>query len=152
MDLKTRYENAAASTYVGKVRTMQAADAGAINGVNFMNGEGFVGTPPAPDQVQTEFKRGAEGDFKYGGGSKVPAATNNKSYPLSRWLAKGIDKGDTYLTNTRFNTLSDVRNSSKKIQEYDWRAAGNSFAGKSTSAKTRIDGAASGRAPGGING
>jgi hypothetical protein len=151
MTLEERYNAAGADTYVGKVRSKQAADAGAIDGSNFMNGEGFVGTPPAPDQVQTEFKRNAAGDFRYGGGSKIPAATNNKSYPLSRWLAKGVDKADSYLVD-KFKQLNDVRNGNKAIHQYDWRTAGNSFAGKSATAKSRIDGSPAGRAPGGING
>lgn len=151
MTLEERYNQAAATTYVGKVRAMQAADAGAINGVNFMNGEGFTGRPPAPDQVQTEFKRNAEGDFKYGGGGKIPAATNNRSYPLSRWLTKGIDKADTYLID-RYKKLNDVRNGNKEINQYDWRTEANSFAGKLPTAKTRITSSPAGPAPGGING
>lgn len=152
MTLEERYNQAAASTYVGKVRTMQAADAGAIDGVNFMNGEGFVGKPPAPDQVQTEFKRNAAGDYRYGAGDKNPASTNDGTYPLSRWLSKGLEKGATYLTNVRFNTVKDVRNGNTKLQNYDWRNAGNSFAGKLTTAKNRIDGGPAGPAPAGING
>lgn len=147
MTLEERYNAAGTDTYVGRVKSFQAADAGAIDGVNFMNGEGFTGTPPAPDQVQTEFKRNAEGDFKYGGGGKVAGA-----YSLSRWLPKGINKGDTYLTNTKFNTVSDVRNASKRIQNYDWLSDANKFTGKSTTAKNRVDGSPAGVAPGGVNG
>lgn len=153
MTLEERYNSAAATTYVGKVRAMQAADAGAINGVNFMNGEGFTGRPPAPDQVQTEFKRNAEGDFKYGGGSKVPASTNNKSYPLSRWLNKGVEKGDTYLVNNKFTTVSDVRNASTLLQKYNWMNEGKTFTGNlSTISKGKVTGAPAGPSPAGLNG
>ena len=81
----------------------------------------------------------------------INIATNNKSYPLSRWLAKGVDKADSYLVD-KFKQLNDVRNGNKAIHQYDWRTAGNSFAGKSATAKSRIDGSPAGRAPGGING
>jgi hypothetical protein len=84
MTLEERYNQAAESTYVGKVSAQQAADAGARGGVNFMDGDGrgtwAPGQTPPPDVVQNEFKRGAAGDFRYGGGGKTPAATNNKSF------------------------------------------------------------------------
>ena len=38
MTLEDLYNNAQTGTYVNKVRTAQAADAGAIGGVNFMDG------------------------------------------------------------------------------------------------------------------
>jgi hypothetical protein len=129
MTLEERYNAAGANTYVGRVRTLQAADVGGNKpGVNFMNGEGFTGTPPAPDQVQTEFTRNNAGDFKYAGGGKVPGSPDNK-YVLSRWLTKGVEKGDTYLTNTRFTTVSDVRNASTLLQRYNWLKDTNKFIG-----------------------
>jgi hypothetical protein len=63
MTLEERYNAAPSTTYVGKVRSLQAAEAGAREGVNFMDGDGHgqwgPGKTVAPYQVQTEFKRNA---------------------------------------------------------------------------------------------
>lgn len=143
MTLEERYNAASVNTYVGRVKALQAADAGAIDGVNFMNGEGFTGKPPANDQVQTEFKRNAEGAFKYGGGGKVPG-----SYNLSRWLPKGLNKGDTYLTNTKFTTSRGTL-----IQKYNWLKESDTFIGKlKNTTQAVVKGSASGPSPAGVNG
>jgi len=123
-------------------RTKQAADVGPINGVNFMDGDPRSGTP-APDQVQTEFKRNTAGDFRYGGGGKVPGV-----YSLSRWLARGTTKGDTYLTNNKFTTISDVRNANVKVQKYGWLTSGETFIGKlGVDPKARVQGPSGGPSP-----
>ena len=158
MNLEQRYNNAAASTYVGKVRETQAAGtAGA--GVNFLDGDGRGTWSPdataAPDEVQTEFKKNAAGDFRYGGGGKVPAGTSNKSYPLSRWLARGVEKGDTYFTNNRFTTTGDVRNApGTTVHKYS-PLTGKRFdeaAILSTLVKGRLSGSPAGPSPAGLNG
>lgn len=156
MNLEERYNQAAANTYVGRVRSLQAADAGAKDGVNFLDGDArnvwTPGSTAAPDQVQTEFKRNAEGDFRYGGGGKVPGSADN-TYKLSRWLKKGTDKGDTYLTNNRFTTVNDVRNSSTLLQRYNWLKEDSTFAGKLPElSKGKVTGAPSGPSPAGLNG
>lgn len=158
MTLEERYNQAAESTYVGKVRAQQAADAGPRNGVNFMDGDGrgtwAPGQTPPPDVVQNEFKRGAAGDYRYGGGGKVPAATNNKSYPLSRWLQRGVEKGDTYFTNNRFIAIGDVRNAPGTVVHKYSPLSDNNFIAKALQelAKGRVNGSASGPAPTGLNG
>lgn len=156
MTLEERYNQAATSTYVGKVRTLQGADSTEEDGVNFMNGEGFVGTPPAPDSVQTEFKRNKAGAFKYGGDGKVPGSAEGEpedTYKLSRWLQKGLDKGDTYTANNRFTVLNDVRNRGTLLQRYNWLQESNKFIGKlSGLPKGRVEGGATGPLPSGING
>jgi hypothetical protein len=159
MNLEERYRTAAASSYVGKVRTTQAADAGAGQGVNFLDGNSRPqfqpGSVAAPDEVQDEFTRNVAGAFRYGGGGKTPASTNDKSYPLSRWLPAGTDKGDTYFTNNRYTTISDVRNAPGTIVHKFSPLAGKAFdvsAVLSSFAKSRISGGAAGPSPSGVNG
>lgn len=153
MTLEERYNAAGNETYVGRVKNQQAADVGAGAGVNFLDGDGQSRWSPsktaAPDVVQNEFKRNAEGDFLYGGGGKVAG-----TYALSRWLPKGTDKGDTYFTNNRFTTVQDVRNASTLIHKYS-PLSGKSFevAGNlSEMAKAKFTGSPSGPSPAGISG
>lgn len=131
MNLEERYNAASENTYVGRVRARQAADAGAGQGVNFLDGDGRgqwePGQTAAPDVVQNEFKRNAAGDYRYGGGGKAPAGTNNGEYPLSRWLQRGVEKGDTYMVNNRFTTVTDTRNASNIVYKYS-PLEGKSFA------------------------
>jgi len=152
MTLEERYNNAGADSYVGRVKSLQAADAGAGAGVNFLDGAARNTWTPdataAPDQVQKEFTRNAAGDFRYGGGGKVAG-----TYELSRWLTKGVDKGDTYLTNNKFTTVSDVRNASTLLQKYNWMNEGKTFSGNLADiSKAKIVGSATGPSPAGLNG
>jgi hypothetical protein len=102
--------------------------------------------------VQTEFKRNVEGAFRYGGGGKVPGSPDN-TYSLSRWLDKGVVKGDTYLSNNRFTTVSDTRNASTLLQKYNWLKEDSTFAGKLPQlSKGRVNGSAAGPSPAGLNG
>lgn len=105
MNLEERYNSAAPSSYVGRVRDGQSSEAGAGPGVNFM--DGTPRTAPGPDEVQREFTRNNAGDFKYGGGGKVPG-----TYALSRWLTRGLEKARDYFTNNKFTTIAqgDTRN------------------------------------------
>jgi hypothetical protein len=125
MNLEERYNAAGADTYVGRVRLQQSAEAGAGAGVNFVDGDARgIWSPDstaAPDQVQAEFTRNESGDYRYGGGDKNPAGTNDKSYPLSRWLSRGLEKAfgaDGYFTNNRFTTVNDVRNAGTLVHKY----------------------------------
>lgn len=156
MTLEERYNSATANSYVGRVKNLQAADVGARAGVNFFDGEPRgVWSPDAtaaPDQIQTEFKRNTAGDFRYGGGGKIPGSPTN-TYSLSRWLTKGVEKGDTYLSNNRFTTVSDIRNASTLLQKYNWLKEDQTFAGKlPQSSKGRVTGSPSGPSPAGLNG
>lgn len=157
MSLEERYNAAGGETYVGRVRLRQAADAGAVDGVNFMDGDGRGSWSPestaAVDQVQTEFKRGAEGDFRYGGGGKVPGSPDN-TYQLSRWLPRGVEKGDTYFVNNRYTTVNDVRNASTLVHKYS-PLSGKRFdeaAILSELSKGKIGGSPVGPSPAGVNG
>lgn len=156
MTLEERYNAAGADSYVGRVKTLQAADVGAGAGVNFMDGEARgIWSPDAtaaPDQLQKEFTRNAAGDFRYGGGGKVPGSADN-TYSLSRWLNKGVEKGDTYLTNNRFTTVSDTRNASTLLQKYNWLNEGKTFTGNLANiSKGKVVGSATGPSPAGLNG
>ncbi len=159
MNLEERYNAAGNDTYVGRVKEFQAADAGARAGVNFLDGDGRAEWSPsaeaAPDVVQEEFTRNAAGAYRYGGAGKTPAGTNDGSYPLSRWLARGVEKGDTYFTNNRFTTIGDVRNAPGTTVHKFSPLEGKRFdesAILSELSKGKIGGAASGPSPAGLNG
>lgn len=150
MTLEERYNAAGADTYVGRVKTTQAGgEAGA--GVNFMDGDGRNAWSPdataAPDQVQTEFTKNAAGDFRYGGGGKVAGA-----YSLSRWLQKGVDKGDTYLTNNRYTTINDVRNAGTVVHKYSGQSGKDLTTVLSELSKGKLSGAPGGPSPASLAG
>jgi hypothetical protein len=145
MNLEERYKSAPESTYVGRVRDRQEESAGAIQGVNFM--DGVPRTQPGPDTVQREFTRNAGGDFKYNGGGKVPGTPG-----LSRWLTPGLEKGDDYFTNNKFTTIlaGDTRNAPGTLVHKYSPLSGKKFQEASilsALAKTKILGAASGPTP-----
>lgn len=89
MSLEELYNDANPNSYVGRVRTKQAADAEVTSGVNFMDGT-RRGARPSPDQFQTEFTRNSEGSFLTGGAQGVVPSTTDKSYPLSRWTRRAL--------------------------------------------------------------
>lgn len=140
MTLEERYKQAAETTYVGRVKKFQT-DGKAGEGVNFMDGD--RPSAGAPDTVQKEFTKNATGDFLYGGGGKVAG-----TYKLSRWLNKGIEKGDAYVNNSRFNSFKGVT-----IHKYNWLSERQSFVGGlKDPSKGRVNGSASGPSPRGVNG
>lgn len=150
MNLEQRYTTAGNKyPYVSKVRELQAAIGpdgkdvtGITRGVNFLDGEVKSG-PTAPDQVQNEFIRNDAGDFVYGGGGKIAG-----TYKLSRWLSRGIEKGDAYVNNSRFNSFKGVT-----IHKYNWLSERQSFVGGlQNDSKIRVNGSASGPSPRGLNG
>lgn len=157
MTLEERYNNAAANTYVGRVKSLQAAEVGGdAPGVNFFDGDPRgIWSPDAtaaPDQVQSEFTRNSAGAFRYGGDGKVPGSADN-TYRLSRWLNRGVEKGDTYLTNNRFTTVNDVRNAGTLLQRYNWLQEDATFTGKLPNlSKGKVIGSPSGPSPAGLNG
>jgi hypothetical protein len=165
MSLEQRYKDADKTSYVGRVRDLQAADAGAGRGVNFLDGDGVgkwtPGRTDSPDTFQKGFTRESEGTYRYGT-NKSPAATNDKSYPLSGWLDKSLKmafegvgpaarpKG-LWLDN-RLTTLKDVRNGDTKLHTYAplKDKAFSDVLGEM--AKGRVNGSASGPSPAGLNG
>lgn len=166
MNLEERYNSAGENTYVGRVRTRQAADAGSGAGVNFFDGdarsEWSPGSEAAPDSIQKEFTRGAAGDFRYGGGGKEPGAGDD--YLLSRWLDKSLKiafdgQGPSrlptgYWNNVRYTTVNDVRNAATALHNYA-PLDGKKFeeaAILSELSKGKITGTAAGPSPAGLNG
>jgi hypothetical protein len=155
MNLEERYNAAGEDTYVGRVRKLQAAEVGPGPGVDFVDGVPRT-RAAAPDQVQTEFTRNALGDFRYGGGGKVPGSPDD-TYVLSRWLTRGIEKAfgaGGYFTNNRFTTINDVRNASTVVHKYA-PIAGKRFnesAILSQRSKGRISGPPAGPSPAGLGG
>jgi len=88
MSLESLYNSAAANTYVGTVRTKQAADVGAGRSiVNYMDGEAR-GREQQPDEFQKEFTRNATGAFKTGGAQGI---ARNAGTTLTRWTAKACE-------------------------------------------------------------
>lgn len=155
MTLEERYNSAGVNTYVGRVKSLQAADVGARPGVNFMDGVGRGKNNSAPDEYQTEFKRNAEGDFRYGGGGKTPAATNNKTYPLSRWLPKALNKAfgaGGYFLNNRYTILNDVRNSQVKVHKFAPLTDKDFTSALTFLSKSRVIGSSAGPSPAGLRG
>jgi len=163
MNLEERYNAAPESTYVGRVRARQSADAGAGPGVNFLDGDARgVWSPDGaapPDQVQAEFTRNALGDFRYGGGDKTPAGTNDGSYPLSRWLTRGVEKAfkssDSYLSSTRYTSIGDVRNAPGTLVHKYAPVGGKKFDEAtilSEISKGKISGSPTGPSPAGLGG
>jgi hypothetical protein len=160
MNLEERYNAASENTYVGRVKKLQAAEAGPGPGVNFVDGDPrSVWSPDstaAPDQIQTEFTRNASGDFRYGGGGKVPGSPDD-TYALSRWLTRGLEKAfgaDGYFTNNRFTTVNDVRNASTVVHKYA-PISGKRFdesAILSELSKGKISGSPTGPSPAGLGG
>lgn len=124
MTLEERYNAAGPDSYAGRVRLQQAADAGtADTGVNFFDGVGRGQGNNAPDEYQDEFSRNEAGSFRYGGNDKTPAGTNDGSYPLSRWLQKGLTKafesGESYFQSSRFNpNYADTNGSELKVHKF----------------------------------
>lgn len=123
MTLEERYNAAGPDSYAGRVRARQAADAGtADTGVNYFDGVGRGQGNDSPDEYQDEFTRNEAGDYRYGK-NKVPAGTNDGSYPLSSWLQRGLNKafdnGDSYFQSSRFNpTYTDSNGSELKVHRF----------------------------------
>lgn len=123
MSLLAKYEGSTSPT-ITHVKTIGTA---ASPGVDFWDGNPRTKVP-AIDTVQDEFTPNEEGSYRYGK-NKTPAATNDKSYPLSRWLPAGTNKGDALAVNTRFTTLiyGDVRNRANTLIHKYSQLEGRSF-------------------------
>jgi hypothetical protein len=89
MSLENLYKNAAATTYVGSVRTKQAADVGAgTSPVNYFDGETRGYPNNTADVYQTEFKRNAANTYKTGGSQGILRSESTK---LTRWTTKAFN-------------------------------------------------------------
>jgi hypothetical protein len=119
MSLVDLYNQAEKGTYVGEVKTKQATDVGAKDGVNFM--DGTRRRNPEPDEYQTEFKRNAEGTYAVGGAQGTVSPTNNKTYELSRWTPKSLklafeQEGPASLSNGFYNNRFRTATTAKGTQ------------------------------------
>jgi hypothetical protein len=116
MDLKTRYESAAASTYVGKVRTTQEADVGVGRGVDFMDAGAGKGNP---DNMQSNFQRRAADNTTVTQGTDTTySATDLKG--SSRWYGKALNyaftdpnSATTGITVSQWNSFKNKRTGTK---------------------------------------
>lgn len=165
MTLEERYNAAGMDSYVGRVRMLQSAESNAEQGVNFMDGTtrgNFAfGAAPAPDEYQKEFTRNQPGDFRYGGGGKVPGGNNN-TYALSRWYDQAFKiafegKGPAtqpagYWGNSKFTTVVDARNAGTQVHRYTPIANKDFINSLQVGSKARATGAPSGPSPAGISG
>jgi hypothetical protein len=109
MDLKKRYEEAAAGTNAGNAKTIGTA---ASPVTNFFDGVGRGQNNNAPDEYQEEFAANTPGDFRYGGGGKIPG-----TYARSSWKDIGLNKLDTLFANNAFTSIirGDVRNAPNAV-------------------------------------
>ncbi len=93
MSLEALYNDAAASTYVGKVRTTQEASADTTSGVNFLDGTRRSRNNDTADEFQKEFTRNEPGS-NVAGGAQPPVglgkSTSVVTGGLSRWTNKAI--------------------------------------------------------------
>lgn len=103
MSLETLYNQSAPNTYVGTVRSRQAADAPTNQTlVNFLDGQPKTRSSTiTQDQFQTEFTRNAPGSHVAGGAQGI---TRNPTQTYTRWTSKSFklafdNEGPTQLIN-----------------------------------------------------
>ena len=161
MNLEERYNAAGETTYVGRVRARQAADAGVGPGVNFLDGEPSAPRVTPPNTYQREFTRNAEGALKYGATGQngltpgVDTTDNtaniSASTGLTRWTKLALEKaflsGQSSLL-TKFKTYKNT-----VVHKYT-PTVGSQFEDMlpNTTKNRSILGSASGPSPSGLQG
>ncbi len=157
MSLENLYNDAPAASYVGKVRTTQEANVGAVQGVNFMDGTRRSKNNQTSDAFQTEFKRNAAGAYVAGGAQPpardIQAASSNGETPLdsanpslTRWTSRvgqfafnGSNRGPDSLINGFYGTPTIFRKDSKGNTIHNYAPLPQStFGEKDSWAKSRI--------------
>ncbi len=153
MSLKELYDNAAAGTYVGKVRTTQEESATAGAGVNFMDGTRRNKNNNAADEFQTEFtRRGARANVAGGAQPPVlaPATSNNSDAGANtntRWTNKsfklafdGAGNGPDSLINGFYKTPTIFRKDNKGNDIHNYSPLADSrFQDRNTFVNDRIN-------------
>ena len=153
MSLESLYNQSASNTYVGTVRTRQAADAPTNQTlVNFLDGQPRENSQ---DVFQTEFKRNRAGQYLSAGAQGV-ARNPNQSY--TRWTNKSFKlafdgEGPAQLKNGFYTnqfrpTYTDTNGLEKRVHQYTPNV-GKKFGDLNDSAKARIAASPSG-APTGL--
>lgn len=155
MSLEALYNQAAANTYVGTVRSRQAADAPTNQTlVNFLDGQAKgryrAGKALTPDTFQTEFTRNAEGSFLSAGAQGV---SRNSTQTYTRWTDKSFkiafDKEgpaqlrNGFYTNQFRPTYTGIDGKQKQVHVYS-PTIGKKFGDMNSSAKARINATPSG--------
>ena len=157
MTLEERYKAATVDSYVGRVKTFQAAATKSDRGVDFMDGDPRSGTAVAPDKYQTEFTRNAPGSFRYGGGGKTAGAVG-----LTRWLPEAfkiafegsgpVTLSSGYWGNTKFTLLNNLRNANVTVHNYAPIKTKTFTESLSNISRPKVNGSVIGPTPAGLNG
>jgi hypothetical protein len=157
MSLEQRYNQAAANTYVGTVRTRQAATAPTNQTlVNFLDGQQKT---RVQDDFQTEFTRNASGKYLSAGAQPPELApstsTNSDAGPKTntRWTNKSFKlafdgQGPTHLINGFYTnqfrpTYKDINGTQRQVHMYT-PAVNKRFEDANSAARARIASSPSG--------
>lgn len=155
MSLETLYNDAALNTYVGLVRSRQAADSPTNKTlVNFLDGQAkgeySKGRPLAPDTFQREFTRNQPRTFLTGGAQGV---TRNPSQSYTRWTSKAFklafdgegpsNLSQGFYTNAFRPQYRSIDGTMQRVHTYTPNE-GKKFKDLNTSARTRINSSPSG--------
>lgn len=145
--LKELYEKETTSATITAAKALGTSDG--RQGVNFFDGTGRGPWNPTsngtPDVWQGEFTENKEGK------NVTPAATNNKTYPLSRWKADALkiafdgvgpaQRPKGYFGDTRFTEFKDTAGrwttEGSKLHKYA-PLTGKTFQNVDTWANTRV--------------
>ena len=152
MSLEALYNQAAANTYVGTVRTRQASDAPANQTlVNFLDGQPKARTnSQVPDEFQTEFTRNEANSYVSAGAQGV---ARNPTQTFTRWTDKSFklafdNEGPSQLKNGFYTNqfrpvYTGIDGSQKQVHMYTPNS-GKKFGDKNDSARARIASSPSG--------
>jgi hypothetical protein len=114
MTLEERYNAASENTYVGRVRTTQAAITTAGPGVDFMDA-GSGGRPP--DSLQSNFqRRAAENITVIQGGSETATYEQTELKGLSRWFGRALNYAFTDPNAPKSHIKTSVWNTFKSLR------------------------------------
>lgn len=148
MSLEALYNQAAANTYVGKIRTRQAADAPDNQTlVNFLDGQAKgrfrAGVVPSNDIFQAEFTRNKEGTYLSSGAQGI---ARNSTQTYTRWTDKSFKlafdgEGPSQLINGFYTNqfrpgYAEASGMIKRVHTYT-PTPGKKFVDLNTSARAR---------------
>lgn len=147
MSLETLYNEASPNTYVGTIRTRQAAMAPTNQTlVNFLDGQPRTRSNTIPqDEYQREFTRNTEGQYKSGGAQGIVRSTEQK---LTRWSDKSFKlafdgEGPSTLANGYYTNKFRTDNKNSLVHLYTPKL-GNRFVDANKQAEYRAKSSPSG--------